>query len=70
MVSFEGAFIASDFSAVVALVEDWLGRPRVKARIIGDELVYQDETAYLVLPHVGRLRRPRNTDHCRRHRLW
>jgi hypothetical protein len=37
----------SSFEALVALVTDWVGYPKVKYRVIGEELVYNEAAIYL-----------------------
>lgn len=45
----EGSFYAADHDAMRDLVTDWIGFPTVTHRMIGEELLYEDDTVYLSL---------------------
>ena len=46
-IQFEGTFFATGFESLGDLIGDWIGRPTVKIRTLGEELVYSDESVYL-----------------------
>jgi hypothetical protein len=47
LVLFEGECLVPNLEALVELITDWVGYPKVKFRLIGEELVYSDATIYL-----------------------
>lgn len=46
-INFEGTIETGDHSIILELIEAWLGKPDVKIRIMGEELVYKDDIIYI-----------------------
>lgn len=46
-VNFYGSIWTGDHEVVAALIEQWLGVPKVKIRLSGEEIVYEDPSRYV-----------------------
>lgn len=46
-VRFEGTIETTDQGAIVDIISAWIGMPKVRVRVIGEEIIYNDNGAFL-----------------------